>query len=117
MTKEKTIFKKIVDKEIPADVVYEDDLCMAFRDVSPQAPVHVLVIPKTTELCSLNDVNENNVELIGHIFCVIRKLAKDLGVAEDGYRVVSNCGANACQTVPHLHFHLIGGRGFAWPPG
>ncbi len=117
MATEKTIFKRIIDKEIPADIVYEDDLCMAFRDVSPQAPVHVLVIPKTTELRSLNDVNENNVELIGHVFCVKRKLAKELGVAADGYRVVSNCGANACQTVPHLHFHLIGGRGFAWPPG
>ena len=91
---EKTIFKKIIDKEIPANVVYEDDLCLAFYDVS-----------------------EDNADLIGHIFCVIKKLAADLGIAENGYRVVSNCGPCACQTVPHLHFHLIGGRAFSWPPG
>lgn len=114
---EKTIFKKIIDKEIPANVVYEDEQCLAFYDVSPQAPVHVLVIPKTTELRSVNDVSEDNADLVGHIFCVIKKLAADLGIAENGYRVVSNCGPCACQTVPHLHFHLIGGRDFSWPPG
>ncbi len=114
---DKTIFKKIVDKEIPADVVYEDDLCLAFRDVAPQAPVHVLVIPKTTSLRSLDDVTADAQSLIGHIFVVIQKLARELGIAESGYRVVSNCGENACQTVAHLHFHLLGGRGFAWPPG
>ncbi len=114
---EKTIFKKIIDKEIPAKIVYEDDLCLAFHDVSPQAPIHVLVIPKTTSLKSLDDVDESNQALIGHIFVVIQRLARELGIAEDGYRVVSNCGENACQTIPHLHFHLIGGRGFAWPPG
>lgn len=114
---EKTIFKKIIDKEIPANIIYEDEYCLAFHDVAPQAPVHVLVIPKTTELRSLDDVNEENAPLIGRIFSVISKLAKDLGIAEEGYRVVSNCGANACQTVPHLHFHILGGRGFAWPPG
>ncbi len=114
---EKTIFKKIIDKEIPAKIVYEDDLCLAFQDVSPQAPTHVLVIPKTTSLKSLDDVDESNQALIGHIFLVIQRLARELGIAEEGYRVVSNCGKNACQTVPHLHFHLLGGRGFAWPPG
>ena len=114
---EKTIFKKIIDKEIPAKVVHEDDLCLAFHDVSPQAPTHVLIIPKTTSLKSLDDVDESNQALIGHIFVVIQRLARELGLAEDGYRVVSNCGENACQTVPHLHFHLLGGRGFAWPPG
>ena len=114
---EKTIFKRIVDKEIPAQIVYEDDLCLAFRDVAPQAPVHVLVIPKTTALKSLDDVDEENAALIARIFVVIQRLARELGIAESGYRVVSNCGENACQTVPHLHFHLLGGRGFAWPPG
>ncbi len=114
---EKTIFKRIIDKEIPANVVYEDDLCLAFHDVSPQAPVHVLIIPKTTEICSTNDVTVENSAVIAHIFSVIPKLAKELGIAEDGYRVVTNCGKNALQTVPHLHFHIIGGRGFAWPPG
>ena len=114
---EKTIFKRIIDKEIPANVVYEDDLCLAFRDVSPQAPTHVLVIPKTTELRSLNDVNAENAPLIAHIFSVVPQIAADLGIADSGYRVVSNCGENACQTVAHLHFHILGGRGFAWPPG
>ncbi|MBR5244131.1 MAG: histidine triad nucleotide-binding protein [Thermoguttaceae bacterium] len=113
---EKTIFKRIIDKEIPASIVYEDDLCLAFHDVAPQAPVHVLVIPKK-ELRSLDDVEPEDAPLIGHIFAVIRRLARELGVAAEGYRVVSNCGQNAMQTVPHLHFHLIGGRGFAWPPG
>ena len=114
---EKTIFKRIIDGEIPAKIAYEDELCLAFHDVAPQAPVHVLVIPKTTKLRSVNDIQEEDAALIGHIFTVIKKLAQDLGIADDGYRVVSNCGENACQTVPHLHFHLIGGRGFAWPPG
>lgn len=114
---EKTIFKMIIDGEIPAKIAYEDDLCLAFHDVAPQAPVHVLVIPKTTELRSMDDVTEKHEALIGHIFCVIQKLARELGIAEGGYRVVSNCGVAACQTVPHLHFHLIGGRDFTWPPG
>ena len=114
---EKTIFKKIIDGEIPAKIVYEDEFCLAFHDVAPQAPVHVLVIPKICDLKSLNDVDENTAPLIGHIFLAIKKLAKDLGITDDGYRVVSNCGVNACQTVPHLHFHLIGGRDFSWPPG
>ena len=113
---EKTIFKRIIDKEIPANIAYEDDLCLAFHDVAPQAPTHVLVIPKK-ELRSLDDVGEEDQALIGHIFCVIQKLARELGIAKDGYRVVSNCGPNAQQTVPHLHFHVIGGRGFSWPPG
>ncbi len=113
---EKTIFKKIIDKEIPSDIVYEDDLCLAFRDITPQAPVHILVIPKK-EIKSVSDIKEEDIPLVGHIFCVIRKLAEELGIASDGYRVVSNCGANACQTVPHLHFHVIGGRPFGWPPG
>lgn len=117
MSEEKTIFKKIIDREIPSKIAYEDDLCLAFYDVSPQAPVHVLVIPKTTELRSIDDVQEKDEALVGHIFCVIQKLARELGIAETGYRVVSNCGINACQTVPHLHFHLLGGRGFSWPPG
>ena len=117
MTEEKSIFKKIIDKEIPAKIIYEDERCLAFHDVSPQAPVHVLVIPKTTELRSLDDVAPKDEALVGHIFVVIQKLARELGISDEGYRVVSNCGINACQTVPHLHFHLLGGRGFAWPPG
>ena len=112
---EKTIFKKIIDREIPADIVYEDDLCLAFRDVAPQAPVHVLVIPKQ-ELRSLDDAGESDAALLGHLMTRISHLARELGIS-DGYRVVSNCGAAAGQTVDHLHFHLLAGRNLAWPPG
>ena len=113
---EKTIFKKIIDKEIPADVVYEDDLCLAFRDIAPQAPTHIIVIPKK-ELRSTNDITEEDAPLIGHLYCVMNSLARKEGIDENGYRIVTNCGPDACQTVPHLHYHLIGGRKFGWPPG
>ena len=110
-----TIFKKIIDHEIPADIVYEDDQCLAFRDISPQAPTHILVIPKK-EITAVDALTEEDQALVGHIFLVIRKIAKDEGLT-DGFRVVTNNGQNACQTVPHLHFHLLGGRRFGWPPG
>ncbi len=111
----KTIFKRIIDKEIPASIVYEDDLCLAFDDVNPQAPVHVLVIPKK-EIASTEQLSEDDGPLLGHIYSVIRKIAaeKNLG---GGYRVVTNCGPNGGQTVYHLHFHLLGGRALGWPPG
>ena len=111
-----TIFKRIIDREIPADVVYEDDLCLAFRDVSPQAPVHVLVIPKQ-EIKSIDAITAKDAALMGHIWIVIGKLARHLGVAEAGYRVVTNCGKLGGQSVDHLHFHLLGGRQLDWPPG
>ncbi|MBQ9455494.1 MAG: histidine triad nucleotide-binding protein [Thermoguttaceae bacterium] len=110
-----TIFKKIIDHEIPADIVYEDDQCLAFRDISPQAPTHILVIPKK-EITAVDALTEEDQMLVGHIFLVIQKIAKDEGLT-DGFRVVTNNGRNACQTVPHLHFHLLGGRPFGWPPG
>lgn len=110
-----TIFKKIIDHEIPADIVYEDDQCLAFRDISPQAPTHILVIPKQ-EITAVDALTEEDQMLVGHIFLVIQKIAKDEGLT-DGFRVVTNNGRNACQTVPHLHFHLLGGRPFGWPPG
>ncbi|MBQ6106788.1 MAG: histidine triad nucleotide-binding protein [Thermoguttaceae bacterium] len=110
-----TIFKKIIDHEIPADIVYEDDQCLAFRDISPQAPTHILVIPKK-EITAVDALTEEDQMLVGHIFLVIQKIAKDEGLT-DGFRVVTNNGQNACQTVPHLHFHLLGGRPFGWPPG
>ena len=113
---EKTIFKRIIDKEIPATILYEDELCLAFQDVSPQAPMHFLVIPKK-EILSVNEIEEADAAVVGHLFCVIRKLAAEQGIAETGYRVVTNCGPNACQTVPHLHYHVIGGRSMVWPPG
>lgn len=111
----KTIFKKIIDKEIPAQIVYEDDQCLAFRDVAPQAPVHVLVIPKR-EIASLDELADGDMELVAHIYLVIRNLARELGLA-DGYRVVLNCGQDGGQSVDHLHFHLLGGRQLTWPPG
>ena len=111
-----TIFKRIIDREIPADVIYEDDLCLAFRDVSPQAPVHVLVIPKQ-EIKSVDAIEETDAALLGHLWIVIGKIARELGVAEEGYRVVTNCGKLGGQSVDHLHFHLMGGRQLGWPPG
>ncbi|MBK97153.1 MAG: histidine triad nucleotide-binding protein [Planctomycetaceae bacterium] len=113
---EPTIFKRILDGEIPADVVYEDDQCLAFHDVAPQAPVHILVIPKK-EIVSIEHLSEEDEQLVGHIFLVIQKIARDQGLANDGYRVICNCGEGGGQTVFHLHYHLMGGRDLPWPPG
>jgi histidine triad (HIT) family protein len=112
---EKTIFKRIIDREIPAQIVYEDDLCLAFRDINPQAPCHVLVIPKQ-EIPSLNHISAQDQMLLGHLLLVIQRLAGELGLT-GGYRVVLNCGPLAGQSVDHLHFHLLGGRPMGWPPG
>ena len=109
------VFKKIVDKEIPAKVVHEDDLCMAFHDVNPQAPVHVLIIPKKV-IRTHADVTPADQSLMGHLHLTAQKLAKELKL-EDGYRLVLNCDAAGGQTVPHLHLHLLGGRPMGWPPG
>jgi histidine triad (HIT) family protein len=111
----KTIFKRIIDKEIPAKIIYEDSRCVAFHDVAPEAPTHVLVIPKK-EIASLNDLEDADANLMGHIWLVIRDLAKQLNLGS-GYRVVVNCGPDGGQTVEHLHFHLLGGRQLTWPPG
>ena len=112
---EKTIFKRIIDGEIPADMVYEDSECLAFRDVNPQAPTHVLVIPRK-EIVSLDDLTDEDQALVGHLLLTVRKLASELGLG-DGYRVVVNCGEDGGQSVPHLHFHILGGRVMKWPPG
>lgn len=112
---EKTIFKRIIDKEIPADVVFEDDQCLAFRDVAPQAPVHILVIPKK-EIRSVADLAEEDADLVGHLYLVIRDLAQEMGLS-NGYRVVANCGVDGGQSVDHLHLHLLGDRALTWPPG
>ncbi|MBQ2692711.1 MAG: histidine triad nucleotide-binding protein [Clostridia bacterium] len=109
------IFCKIATGEIPSTKVYEDDLCLAFRDLNPQAPTHILVIPKD-HIASVDEINESNEAVVGHIFSVIAKVAKDEGL-DQGYRVVSNIGEQGQQTVPHLHFHIIGGRDMTWPPG
>ena len=111
-----TIFQKIIDREIPAKIVFEDDKCLAFHDVNPQAPTHVLLIPKQP-VESIDALADADAALLGHMWLVVRDLARQLGLAEDGYRVVVNCGADGGQTVDHLHFHLLGGRSLAWPPG
>ena len=102
------LFCKIVAGEIPSSKVYEDDTILAFRDINPQAPVHVLVIPKT-HIPSLDGVTAENSAVVAHIFEAIPSIAQSLGL-ENGYRLISNCGPDACQTVPHLHFHILGGR-------
>ena len=112
---EKTIFKQIIDGEIPADVVYQDDRCIAFRDVNPQAPTHVLVVPKK-EIPSISEIPDGDESLIGHMLLVVRNLARQLGL-DGGYRLVVNCGPDGGQAVNHLHFHLLGGRSMGWPPG
>ena len=104
-----TIFSKIINHELPADIVYEDDEVMAFRDISPQAPVHVLVIPKI-EIATVNDIQPEQAELIGKMVLAAQKIAVDEGIAEDGYRLVINCNQHGCQEVFHLHLHLVGGR-------
>lgn len=112
---EETIFSKIIKREIPADIVYEDDKCLAFKDVNPQAPIHILVIPKNP-IVKLADAKETDAQLLGHLMLTARKIAIDLGYA-DGFRIVINNGEAAGQTVFHLHVHLLAGRGFQWPPG
>jgi len=105
-----TIFSKIIAKEIPADIVYEDELALAFRDIAPQAPVHILIIPKK-EIPTANDVVEADEALLGRLFTVAAKIARDEGIAENGYRLIVNCNEHGGQEVFHLHVHLLGGRG------
>ena len=109
------IFLKIVEKKIPAKIAYEDDLCLAFHDINPQAPVHVLIIPRKV-IATHADITEADAALLGHLHVVATNLAKQLKL-DDGYRVVVNCLDRGGQTVPHLHMHLMGGRDFHWPPG
>ena len=112
---QKTIFQRIIDKEIPANIVYEDDRCLAFHDVAPQAPTHVLIIPKKS-IASVSTIADDDADLIAHLWLVIRDLANQLNLGS-GYRVVVNCGRDVGQSVDHLHFHLMGGRQMTWPPG
>jgi histidine triad (HIT) family protein len=109
------LFQKIIDRKVPADIVYEDDRCLAFRDINPQAPVHVLIIPRKV-IPTHADIKPEDRELLGHLHMVAVKLADQLGIA-DGYRLIINCKEPAGQTVPHLHLHVLGGRSFRWPPG
>ena len=110
-----TIFQKIIEKQFPADIVHEDDQSLAFRDIHPQAPTHLLIIPKR-RISSLADATDDDVALLGHLLIVACRLAQKLGLT-NGYRTVINCGPDGGQSVDHLHVHLLGGRVLGWPPG
>ncbi len=110
------LFLKIISREIPADIVYENKDVLAFRDVNPQAPLHILIVPKT-RIPTINDMQPKDTEIFGKLFLAAQEIAADQSVAADGYRVVMNCNAAAGQTIFHVHLHLLGGRQFTWPPG
>lgn len=110
------IFCRIVAGEIPADVVYQDDVCLAFSDINPGAPTHILIIPKE-HIATLNDLTPEHESTVGHILLVAKKIAGQRGVDASGYRVVANCNSDGGQAVFHIHFHLLGGRKLSWPPG
>ena len=111
-----TIFTKIINKEIPANIVYEDDDFLAFNDINPQAPVHILIIPKK-EIKTVNDISSSDATILGKLFLIAKKIAKQMSIDKDGYRLVMNCNEYGGQSVYHIHLHLIGGRKLSWPPG
>lgn len=113
---DKTIFQMIADREIPGDIVYEDDLCFCFRDISPQAPVHLLLVPKKL-VVRIGEAETDDQELLGHMMTRIRLIAEQEGFAADGFRVVINNGSHGGEAVPHLHLHILAGRQMEWPPG
>lgn len=110
------LFERIIRREIPADIVFENHEILAFRDINPQAPVHVLIIPKR-RIATLNDLSEADADLVGRLVLVARSIASDEGLSEDGYRLVFNCNDHGGQSVFHIHLHLLGGRQMGWPPG
>lgn len=112
----KTLFEKICDREIPADIVHEDDLCVCFRDISPQAPVHLLIVPRKP-IPRIAEAEDKDQALIGHLFLTARRIAKEQGLAEKGFRLVVNNGPDGGEAVPHLHIHILAGRQMKWPPG
>lgn len=113
-----TFFDKIVSKEIPANIIFEDDLCLAFRDINPQGPIHFLVIPKNKDgLNRLSNAREDQKDILGHLVYTAQQVAKNEGMGPDGFRLVINDGQNGAQSVYHLHIHVIGGRQLKWPPG
>jgi histidine triad (HIT) family protein len=116
MSEQDCLFCKIVAGEIPADIVWESDSALAFRDINPQAPTHVLVIPRR-HIATINDLDDGDRGTIGDLFIAAKAIVAEEGLAEDGYRVVMNCNAAAGQTVFHIHLHLLGGRQMTWPPG
>lgn len=112
-----TIFSKIINREIPADIVFESETVLAFKDINPQAPVHILIIPKI-EIPKVTDINgKEHASLLGEMMDAANKIAKEMNIADEGFRLVFNCGNNAGQDVYHLHMHLLGGRKMNWPPG
>ena len=111
-----TIFDKIINKEIPAEIVYETDRVLAFKDINPVAPIHLLIIPKYN-IQTVNDVTEDDSEVLAELFLSAKELSKKMGIDKEGYRLVINCNDNGGQTVYHLHMHLIAGRKLGWPPG
>ncbi|MFZ4589147.1 MAG: histidine triad nucleotide-binding protein [Terrimicrobiaceae bacterium] len=111
-----TLFEKIIAREIPAQIVHEDDVCLAFRDISPQAPVHILVVPKKP-IPRVGAAGDGDKETLGHLLLVAAAIAKSEGISESGFRIVVNNGPHGGETVPHLHVHLLGGRAMHWPPG
>lgn len=112
---EETIFDKIIAREIDADIVYEDEHALAFKDINPQAPVHLLIIPKR-RITSVNAIEREDRDLVGHLFWVAAQIANEQGFADDGYRTVINCNQHGGQTVYHIHVHLLAGKQFGWPP-
>lgn len=110
-----TIFTKIINKEIPADILYEDELALAFSDINPQAPLHFLVIPKKP-IATINDIKSEDKAVVGHLYWVAAQIAKEKGFAEDGYRAVMNCNEHGGQTVYHIHLHVLAGKAMGWPP-
>ncbi|NBB93250.1 MAG: HIT domain-containing protein [Gammaproteobacteria bacterium] len=110
------LFMKIIDREIPADIVHEDDELLAFRDIDPQAPVHILVVPKR-RIPTINDVEAQDAELVGRMVLAAKRIAAEEGLSGDGYRLVFNCNEQGGQSVFHIHLHLLGGRRMSWPPG
>ena len=110
-----TIFSQIIDRKLPAEIVYEDSLCLGFRDMNPQAPVHILIIPKDPISGMVAIISENN-QLLGHLLLVAKEIAIKEGISDSGYRLVINSGRDGGQTVEHLHIHLMGGRRMGWPP-
>jgi histidine triad (HIT) family protein len=111
-----TIFSKIINREIPADIVFEDDRVLAFRDIAPQAPTHILIIPRE-EIATANDITDQQDNLVGYMVRIAARIASEEGIAGDGYRLVMNCNVDGGQAVYHLHLHLLGGRRMQWPPG
>ena len=116
MSSNDCLFCKIVDGDIPAEVIYEADTALAFRDISPQAPTHVLIIPRR-HVSTINDLEAADEELVGQLFSAAKAVAQQEGLTESGYRTVMNCGEGAGQSVFHIHLHLLGGRPMLWPPG